>query len=87
MGYFDLILSHGNQSISMVLTWNSMGRSEIWDKYHSYCIENGNFTWLHLVKFYPFSMQHSYYAITNTDIPGHVSYILFVIYYGDGASS
>ena len=30
------------------------GINEIWDKYHSCCIENGNFTWLRLVKFYPF---------------------------------
>jgi len=28
------------------------------DKYHSCCIENGNFTWFRLMNFYPFSMQH-----------------------------
>ena len=27
----------------MVLTGNSMGSSEIWDKYHSCCIGNGKF--------------------------------------------
>ena len=28
---------------SMVVTGNSMGSSEIWDKYHSCCIGNGKF--------------------------------------------
>ena len=51
------------QSSSMVLTGNSMGSSEIWDKYHSCCIENGNFNAI-LVVFIPnFTATH---AITST---------------------
>ena len=45
---------------SMVLTGNSMGSSEIWDKYHEYCIGNGTT----LVVFIPnFTATH---AITST---------------------
>ena len=34
---------HAYIAASMVLTGNSMGSSEIWDKYHSCCIGNGKF--------------------------------------------
>ena len=50
-----------------------MGSSEIWDKYHSCCIQNGNFN-ATLVVFIPnFTATH---AITSTDI------IIVTLFYG-----
>ena len=43
--------------------------SQIWDKYHSCYIENGNFSRLHCVKFYSFSMQHSWYLFQISLLP------------------
>jgi len=52
------------ESASMVLTRNSMGSREIWDKYHSCCIENRNFNVI-LVVFIPnFTVTH---VITSTN--------------------
>ena len=44
----------------MALTGNSMGSSEIWDKYHSCCIGNGKF---HSAFIPNFTATH---AITST---------------------
>ena len=68
----DMCLVHSDKlracvyAASVVLTGNSMGSSEIWDKYHSCCIGNGKFPiQLILVVFIPnFTATH---AITSTN--------------------
>ena len=47
----------------MVLTGNSMGSSEIWDKYHECCIGNGDKLNL------PFPIQHSWYLSQISLLP------------------
>jgi len=57
---------------------NSMGVAvKIWDKYHSCCIENGSFTWLRLVKFYPFTMQHIHCIYPTIPMSYHWYYSSF----------
>ena len=54
----------------MVLTRNSMGSSEIWDKYHSCCIENGNFN-ATLVVFIPNFTATNAITSTYLIVAGH----------------
>ena len=50
--------ANAQHAASMVLTGNSMGSSEIWDKYHSCCIGNGKFP-----------IQHSWYLSKISLLP------------------
>ena len=55
--------SHSKQWMSIALTGNSMEiAGKFWDKYHSNCVKNSNFTNFCLVKFYHFQCNtHSIY--------------------------
>ena len=50
----------------MVLTGNSMGSSEIWDKYHSCCIGNGKFHLASPREIYPHFRLVKFIPISNT---------------------
>ena len=52
---------HFHRSSLSVCICNSMGVSEIWDKYHEYCSENGEITRGEAECNLPFSLQYEWY--------------------------
>ena len=61
--HFVFVLSHADSYSVTVLTWNSMGNSEILDKYHECCFE------IHEVKPSPFPLQQEWYLSKISLLP------------------